>query len=87
MIGLYKHYDMLALPDTYPVQPQFKKAKFLKLLFIMIVSQHVILTLIALISGNIIPALILFAAGFIFAYGFVYLYVKSRLVKMDASVF
>ncbi|UOK58729.1 hypothetical protein MGI18_06265 [Bacillus sp. OVS6] len=53
----------------------------------MIVSQHVILTLIALISGNIIPALILFAAGFIFAYGFVYLYVKSRLVKMDASVF
>ncbi|MFY0760287.1 ABC transporter permease [Metabacillus dongyingensis] len=87
MIGLYKHYDMLALPDLYPVQPQFKKAKFLKLLFIMIVSQHVILTLIALISGNIIPALILFAAGFIFAYGFVYLYVKSRLVKMDASVF
>ncbi|QNG59728.1 ABC transporter permease [Bacillus sp. PAMC26568] len=86
MIGLYMHYDMLSLPDLYPVHKEYKKAKFLKLLFAVIAVQHVILTIISILAGNIIPSLILFIAGFIFVYSFVYLYVKSRLAKMDASV-
>jgi ABC-2 type transport system permease protein len=86
MIGLYMHYDLLSLPDLYPVKKEYKKAKFLKLLFLVIAVQHLILTFISLLAGNIIPSLILFIAGFCFVYGFVYLYVKSRLTKMDESV-
>ncbi|MEM5017895.1 ABC transporter permease [Metabacillus indicus] len=87
ILGLYKHFDMLSLPDLYPVSRQHKKGKFLKLLFSIVLFQHLILTVVSLTSGKWMPSIILLGAGIAFAYLFVYLYIKPRLAKMDASVY
>ncbi|OIK12365.1 ABC transporter permease [Bacillus sp. MUM 116] len=79
LMPLWNHHQNKLWVDLYPVSTPFKSAAFQSLLMVILVLQVILFALFILIKGDIIIAMLEFAAGLAFSYIFVYVYSRKRL--------
>lgn len=82
LMSLYKHYDLLELPNLYPTADQHKLKHFVSIMRITLVIQLLVFTVIVFLSTSISIATPSVVASLVFVFLFVYVYMPKRLKKM-----
>lgn len=85
LIGLHKHFDLLMMPDLYPVTEDSKKKGFYDVLQTVLLVQSVILAIFLLAGAKWIEGASGLIAGIVFTLLFVQGYVRARLNKRKQS--
>ncbi|MFY4774242.1 ABC transporter permease [Metabacillus sp. RGM 3146] len=85
LIGLHKHYDLLMMPDLYPVSEESKKKGFYEVLQTVLLVQSAILAIFLLASAKWVEGGAGLLAGVVFTLLFVQGYVRARLNKSSRS--
>ncbi|MEQ6377229.1 ABC transporter permease [Bacillaceae bacterium S4-13-56] len=79
MLPLIQHHRVSAWMDLYPV-PKDRQVKAVQTLaFQLLIIQTILFGILALTSGNIMGAVLIWVGGGLFTYLFVYVYAKTRL--------
>ncbi|MCD7034864.1 ABC transporter permease [Metabacillus sp. GX 13764] len=81
IIALYKHFDLLMLPELYPVSLQDKKKGFYHVLQNVLLIQAAVLGIVLLAAGKWAEGGLGLAAGIVFTFIFVQGYVRARVAK------
>ncbi|WP_338470503.1 ABC transporter permease [Niallia sp. XMNu-256] len=79
LIPLWKHHQNHAMLELFPISDKNKKESFLKILRNVLVLQVIVLSVIILIKGDWLAAVIAVLAGGIFTLYFVYFYSKRKI--------
>lgn len=79
LLGLYRHYDALLMPDLYPVSFEMKKKSFLRFLFIILFIDLAAFSIVLLTQTSAAAVLTQLAVNGSFVYVFVYGYVSKKL--------
>lgn len=87
IMSLYKHFELLELPNLYPNAEKRKLSSFLKIIFNVLLIQSVIYSLITLRLSNLILFVEVLIATALFVYLFVYGYMQGRMKKKEKDVF
>ncbi|MBS2968262.1 ABC transporter permease [Metabacillus sp. KIGAM252] len=83
LIVLVRHFDMLSLPDLYPVAEDSKNKSFLALLRNILFVQGFILGVILLLKMEWIQGAAAIGGAIVFVFIFVNAYAKKRIDKMN----
>ena len=87
IMSLYKHFELLELPNLYPNAEKKKLSSFLKIIFNTLLIQVVIYSLVTLALSNLIVFVEVLIVTVIFVYLFVYGYMKGRMKKKEKDIF
>lgn len=82
LLPLWNHYQNKLWIELYPVKDGQRQSTFLKLLTNVLNLQTFFLSLAPFIQGRIGTGVAVLATGFLFTYGFVYLYCRNKIAKM-----
>ncbi|AZB42245.1 ABC transporter permease [Bacillus sp. FJAT-42376] len=82
LIVLVRHFDMLSIPDLYPVHPETKLKSFLTLLRNILFVQGLILGAVLLVKMEWIQGAASIGGAIVFVLIFVSGYAKKRIEKM-----
>ncbi|GEN30722.1 ABC-2 type transport system permease protein [Cerasibacillus quisquiliarum] len=81
MMTIYRHHRVNIWLDIYPISEENRKQALLRLIIKLGLLQTVIFTIVTLFLQNYFLTGIMFIVGVIFSYGFVYFYMKEKLVS------
>ncbi|MBD1380703.1 ABC transporter permease [Metabacillus arenae] len=81
--SLYKHYDLLTLPDLYPIKKSTKSESFFRLVLSILIIQGLLLSIVLIIKVQLVAAVLSLIVSVGFSYVFVMLYLKQRMVKRN----
>jgi len=83
IMSLYKHYELLELPNLYPYAEKKKMSSFLKIICNILLIQVVIYSIVTLVKSDLIVFIEVLIATVLFVYLFVFAYMQSRMKKKD----
>ncbi|KKI90804.1 hypothetical protein WQ54_18825 [Bacillus sp. SA1-12] len=86
IMSLYKHFDLLELPNLYPTGERKKLKSFLKIIFSVLIIQAIVYSVVTLISATAFIFIITLAVNVVFASLFTYMYMGTRLKKSEKGV-
>ena len=79
LLPLWKHHQNHSMLELYPVSQRIKEVSFLRILRNILALQALLLSVVILIKGDPLAAVISLLAGIAFSIYFVYFYSKRRL--------
>ncbi|SEK27135.1 ABC-2 type transport system permease protein [Carnobacterium iners] len=83
LIPLYFHFDNMAMAVLYPIDPLQKLKAIKQLLFTLLLIESLGIVVISLVSVSLLETALLGAALILFSFLFSYLYLPSRINKME----
>lgn len=83
LIPLVKHYDMLSIPDLYPVPPELKLKSFTVLLRNILLVQGAVLSAVLLAKAEWMEGAAALVCSVVFVWIFVNVYARQRIAKMN----
>ncbi len=83
IMSLYKHFELLELPNLYPKAEKKKLSSFLKIIFNVLLFQAVVYSLVTVRLANLLLFVEVLIATAVFVYLFVYVYMQGRMKKRD----
>ncbi|WP_456271906.1 ABC transporter permease [Bacillus sp. AK031] len=83
LIPMFKRFDYKIWVSLYPVASTIRKQSFQQVVLWSLIFQSVLFSLTLLVSGQLIPALVLLGSGLAFSYGFSAFYLLQRLKKFE----
>ncbi|MGM7719337.1 ABC transporter permease [Metabacillus sp. Hm71] len=83
IMSLFKHFDLLELPNLYPIAERKKLKSFLKIIFSVLIVQAIIYSVVTLITSTAFIFVITLAVNVVFASLFTYMYMGTRLKKSE----
>ncbi len=83
IMSLYKHFELLVLPNLYPHAEKKKMSSFLKIIFRVLLIQVIIYSLVTLAISSLIIFLEVLIVTVIFISLFVFGYMQARIKKKD----
>lgn len=83
IMSLYKHFELLELPNLYPTAEKYKLNSFLKIIFRILLAQVIIFAIVTLLLSTIAIFIVTLSANAIFVSLFVLVYMRSRLKKSE----
>ncbi|MGM0846393.1 MAG: ABC transporter permease [Bacillota bacterium] len=83
LIPMFKRFDYKIWVSLYPVGAGIKKQSFQKVVLWSMIVQAILFSAALLVSGQWLEAVIMLAAGLLFAFVFSYSYLVQRLKKFD----
>ncbi|MGD7010244.1 ABC transporter permease [Metabacillus sp. 84] len=84
LISLVKHFDMLSLPDLYPVRTEVKSKSFYTLLRTILLTQGFLIGAVLMLKLEWIQGAASIGAAVVFVFIFVYGYVRRRVEAMTS---
>lgn len=79
LLPLWKHHQNHAMLQLFPITHKNKEESFLRILRNLLVFQAILLSIVILVKGDWLAALISLLAGMVFCGYFVYFYSKRKL--------
>ncbi len=86
IMSLYKHFDLLELPNLYPYAEEKKLASFLQIMFKVLISQSIIYSIVTLLTADFVLFAITLCVNVFFVCIFVFVYMKNRIKKGEKGV-
>ncbi|TXC89708.1 ABC transporter permease [Metabacillus litoralis] len=83
IMSLYKHYELLELPNLYPKAEKRKLSSFLTIMFRMLLIQVCVYSLVTVFTANLITFAITLLSGIAFVAIFVFVYMNNRIKKKE----
>ncbi|WP_226670059.1 ABC transporter permease [Metabacillus litoralis] len=83
IMSLYKHYELLELPNLYPKAEVRKLTSFLKIMFRMLLIQVSVYSLVTLFTADIVTFAITLLSGLAFVAIFVFVYMNNRIKQKE----
>lgn len=79
LLPLWKHHQNHSMLELYPVNQKIKESSFLRILRKILALQTLLLSVVILIKGDLLAAVISLLAGIAFCIYFVYFYSKRKI--------
>ncbi|WP_175638257.1 ABC transporter permease [Metabacillus schmidteae] len=86
IMSLFKHYELLELPNLYPHAEKKKMSSFLKIIFKVLLIQAVIYSLVTLAISSLMIFVEVLIVTVFFVSLFVYGYMQGRIKKKEKDV-
>lgn len=86
IMSLFKHYELLELPNLYPHAEKKKMDGFIKVIFNALIFQAIIFSIVTLWTSTIYQFIVTLIMGALFVGLFVLVYMKNRLKKSEKGV-
>lgn len=86
IMSLYKHFDLLELPNLYPYAEVKKLASFLQIMFKVLISQSIIYSIVTLLTADFVLFAITLCVNVLFVCIFVFVYMNNRIKKGEKGV-
>ena len=79
LLPLWKHHQNHSMLELYPISQKVKESSFLRILRNVLALQALLLSVVILIKGDPLAAVISLLAGIVFCIYFVYYYSKRKI--------
>lgn len=83
IMSLYKHYELLELPNLYPHAEKKKLDGFIKVIFNALIFQLIIFLIVTMFTSTIYQFMVTLLIGALFVGLFVLVYMRNRLRKSE----
>ncbi|MGM0876255.1 MAG: ABC transporter permease [Bacillota bacterium] len=87
IMSLYKHFELLELPNLYPNAEKSKLSSFLKVIFRVLIVQTIIYSVVTLLTSSIYIFVVTLSVNGVFVSLFVLVYMRNRLKKSEKDVY
>ncbi|MBO1512907.1 ABC transporter permease [Metabacillus bambusae] len=87
IMSLYKHFELLELPNLYPNANKNRLRSFIKIIFRILMVQTIIYSVVNLITSTIYIFVLTVCVDVLFVSVFVLVYMKNRLNKSEKDVY
>jgi ABC-2 type transport system permease protein len=87
IMSLYKHFELLELPNLYPKAEKNRLRSFIKIIFRVLIVQTIIYAMVTLFTSTIYIFVVTLCVDVLFVSMFVLVYMKKRLNKSDKDVY
>jgi ABC-2 type transport system permease protein len=86
IMSLYKHFDLLELPNLYPNAESFKLGSFVRVIFRILLAQAIVFAIVTLLLSTLQIFIATISVHVLFVCLFVLVYMKNRLKKSEEGV-
>jgi ABC-2 type transport system permease protein len=87
IMSLYKHFELLELPNLYPNAEKNKLSSFVKVIYRSLLAQTIIFAIVTLLLSSITIFVVTLGVNALFVSLFVLVYMRSRLKKNEKDVY
>ena len=82
LMTLWRQHSTKIWIDLYPVSREVRRKSFLRLVFVLLITQSVVYALFVLASGMLVHSLLSIIAAILFNYLLVFFYIKGKINKL-----
>jgi ABC-2 type transport system permease protein len=86
IMSLYKHFELLELPNLYPTAGKYRLNSFLKIIFRILLVQAIIFAIVTMLLSTLTIFIVTLSVNAIFVSLFVLVYMRNRLKKSEKGV-
>lgn len=87
IMSLYKHFELLELPNLYPHADKNRLHSFIKIIFRILIVQTIIYAVVNFITSTLYIFVVTLCVDVLFVSVFVLVYMKNRLNKSEKDVY